>query len=70
MTWLPGELAFSFGSGIAQAVAVSKGIIQKVDSNVEVFSFSGPATRVIDLKGRTATRGIIDSHNHMRWLTA
>jgi len=50
---------------IAQAVSISKGIIQKVGTDLEVSSFNGPATRVIDLKGLTVTPGIIDAHNHM-----
>lgn len=50
---------------IAQAVLISKGIIQKVGTDSEVSSFIGPRTQVIDLKGRTVTPGIIDAHNHM-----
>jgi predicted amidohydrolase YtcJ len=50
---------------IAQAVSISKGIIQKVGMDLDVSSFIGPNTRVIDLKGRTVTPGIIDAHNHM-----
>lgn len=50
---------------IAQAVSISKGIIQKVGTDLEVSSFKGPLTQVIDLKGRTVTPGIIDAHNHM-----
>lgn len=50
---------------IAQALAISKGIIEKVGTDLEVSSFNGPATQVIDLKGRAVTPGIIDAHNHM-----
>ena len=50
---------------IAQAVSISKGRIQKVGTDLEVSSFNGPMTQVIDLKGRTVTPGIIDAHNHM-----
>lgn len=50
---------------IAQAVSISKGIIQKVGTDSEASSFIGPNTRVINLKGRTVTPGIIDAHNHM-----
>jgi len=52
---------------IAQAVAISQGLIQKVGTDLEVSPFNGPATRVIDLKGRTVTPGIIDAHNHMMY---
>lgn len=52
---------------VAQAVAVSKGVIQKVGTNLEVSSFNGPATQVIDLRGHTVTPGIIDAHNHMMY---
>jgi hypothetical protein len=50
---------------MAQAVSISKGIIQKVGTDLEVSSFNGSTTQVIDLKGRTVTPGIIDAHNHM-----
>ena len=50
---------------LAQAISISKGIIQKVGTNAEVLPFIGPATRVIDVKGSTVTPGIIDAHNHM-----
>lgn len=58
-------LTVDSNDGIAQAVSISKGIIQKVGTDVEVSSFNGPTTQVIDLKGRTVTPGIIDAHNHM-----
>ena len=50
---------------LARAISISKGIIQKVGTNAEVLPFIGPTTRVIDVKGRTVTPGIIDAHNHM-----
>jgi predicted amidohydrolase YtcJ len=50
---------------IAQAVALSKGLIQKVGADPDVSSFIGPNTKVVNLKGRTVTPGIIDAHNHM-----
>jgi len=52
---------------VAQAVAISKGIIQKVGTDMEISSFNGPATQVVDLRGRTVTPGIIDAHNHMMY---
>ncbi len=50
---------------VAEALAVSQGKIQKVGSDLEIAPLRGPNTRIIDLKGRTVTPGIIDAHNHM-----
>jgi predicted amidohydrolase YtcJ len=49
---------------VAEAVAISGGKIIVVGSNKEVRQRMGKTTRVIDLHGRTATPGLIDSHNH------
>jgi|tagenome__1003787_1003787.scaffolds.fasta_scaffold20988253_6 predicted amidohydrolase YtcJ len=49
---------------IAQAVAISKGKIIAVGSNADVQSRAANGARVIDLHGRTATPGLIDSHGH------
>jgi predicted amidohydrolase YtcJ len=49
----------------ARAISISQGNIQKVGTDAEVLPFIGPKTRVIDLRGRTVTPGIIDAHNHM-----
>ncbi|MBI5969234.1 MAG: amidohydrolase family protein, partial [Deltaproteobacteria bacterium] len=52
---------------VVQAVAISKGVIQKLGTNLEVSSFKGLTTQAMDLKGRTVTPGIIDAHNHMMY---
>jgi len=49
---------------IAQAVAISNGRITAVGSAADVRVFVGPQTRVIDLRGRVVTPGLIDSHVH------
>ena len=49
---------------IAQAVAIAGSRIVAVGTNDEMRSRIGPATRVIDLAGRTATPGLIDTHVH------
>jgi len=49
---------------IAQAVAIAGGKIVAVGSNDAVKSRVGASTRVIDLHGRTATPGLIDTHLH------
>jgi predicted amidohydrolase YtcJ len=49
---------------IAQAVAIGSGAITAVGSAADVRAFVGPQTRVIDLRGRVVTPGLIDSHVH------
>jgi len=53
-------------SSIAQAVAVRDGKFLAVGSDADVKRFSGPATKVIDLGGRTVVPGLNDSHTHFR----
>ena len=49
---------------IVEAVAVLGNKIVAVGSNDEVKEFTGPETKVINLGGKTAMPGIIDSHTH------
>jgi len=49
---------------IAEAVAIAQGKIVAVGSAAEIQRRAGPATRVIDLHGLTATPGLIDTHGH------
>ena len=52
---------------VAQALAVRQGIIVKVGSDAEVLEFAGnaPGIRIVNLHGRTATPGLIDTHAHI-----
>jgi len=50
---------------IAQAVAVKFGRILAVGTNEEIKGLIGKNTKVIDLKGRTAIPGLMDSHCHI-----
>jgi predicted amidohydrolase YtcJ len=49
---------------VSEAIAVKDGKILNVGSDEEMSKLSGPRTRVIDLKGRTATPGLISTHDH------
>jgi predicted amidohydrolase YtcJ len=49
---------------IAETVAISGGKIIAVGSNAEIQQRAAKGTRVIDLHGRTAIPGLIDSHGH------
>jgi predicted amidohydrolase YtcJ len=50
---------------IAQAVAIRQGNILAVGSDEEILHLAGNKAKVIDLHGRTATPGLIDSHAHL-----
>lgn len=49
---------------IAEAVAIRDGKIVAVGPSANIRGLSGPATRTIDLGGRTMIPGLIDSHMH------
>jgi predicted amidohydrolase YtcJ len=49
----------------AQAVAVWRGRVLAVGTDAEVKALVGPGTKVIDLGGRRAVPGFIDSHVHL-----
>ena len=51
-------------STVAEAVAVRAGRIVAVGRNATIRTLAGPATRVIDARGRTVIPGLIDSHVH------
>jgi predicted amidohydrolase YtcJ len=50
---------------IGQAIAIRDGKVLKVGSDAAVLALAGSQTRVMDLHGRTATPGLIDSHAHV-----
>lgn len=52
-------------TGLARAVAVTRGRIVAVGSARAVGALRGPATRVVDLHGRALLPGLTDSHVHV-----
>ena len=48
----------------AEALAVRDGRIAAIGRSADIRALAGPATRVIDLSGRTVIPGLIDSHIH------
>jgi predicted amidohydrolase YtcJ len=50
----------SFG----QAIAISDGKVSAIDGNERIMRRRGPATKVIDGRGRTVIPGLNDSHMH------
>ncbi len=49
---------------VAQAVAVQQGRVAAVGTDAQIQPYVGPATHVVDLRGRTVVPGLIDSHFH------
>ena len=49
---------------IAEAIAVTGGKFDAVGKTADIQKLAGPATRVIDLHGRTVIPGLEDSHLH------
>jgi predicted amidohydrolase YtcJ len=50
---------------LAQAVAVRGERVMAVGTNQDIGRLAGPATRRIDLRGRTVLPGLIDNHMHL-----
>jgi hypothetical protein len=48
----------------AEAVAVQEGKVLKLGSTDELKKLAGPATRLVDLGGKTVVPGLIDAHCH------
>ncbi len=47
-----------------QAIAISDGKVTATGANEEILGLRGPATRIIDGRGRTVIPGLNDSHMH------
>jgi len=53
------------GLGVAEALAVTGHTITAVGSDAEIAAYIGPDTEVIELSGRYAGPGFIESHAHL-----
>jgi hypothetical protein len=49
----------------AEAVAIANGVFTAVGRDNEVMQEAGPATKIVDLKGRRVLPGLIDNHLHI-----
>lgn len=56
------------GTPVAQAIAVRGDRIAAVGSNTQIQRMAGPATKIVDLKGRLAIPGFIEGHGHFAGL--
>src|SRR5262245_44574872 len=61
---LNGKVVTLEAPGIVEALAVRDGKISALGSSADIRKLAGSTTRVIDLGGRTAIPGLIDSHMH------
>ena len=52
---------------IFKAMAIRNGRIIKLGEDAEIKLLAGPGCRMIDLKGKTATPGLVDSHYHVMY---
>ena len=52
---------------ICRGRGIANGRILAVGSNEEIQAYAGRNTKVVDLKGRLAVPGLIDSHAHFIW---
>lgn len=58
-------LTIDSANSLAEALAVKDGRIEAVGQAAVVRKLKGPATRVIDLRGKTLLPGFIDGHSHI-----
>jgi predicted amidohydrolase YtcJ len=57
-------LTVDASDSVAQAVAIAGGRIVAVGTSDQIRARIGPQTEIIDLRGRAATPGLIDTHVH------
>ena len=66
MVLFPGRvLTVDSRDSIAEGLAIRDGKIVAVGTDRDILRLAGAATQRVDLHGRTATPGLIDSHAHI-----
>ncbi|KAA2236874.1 amidohydrolase [Salinarimonas soli] len=60
-----GRIFLGMAEGVAEAVALWAGRVLATGRASEIEALRGPATRVVDLRGRLATPGLYDAHMHL-----
>ncbi len=58
------KIATNGAPSFVEAIAISDGKVTAIGGNEEILRLRGPATRVIDGRGRTVIPGLNDSHMH------
>ncbi|MBQ0824249.1 amidohydrolase [Microvirga sp. HBU67558] len=60
-----GRVFLGFSEQVTEAIALWAGQVLAAGTSADMEPLIGPATRVIDLRGRLATPGLCDSHMHL-----
>ncbi len=60
-----GRVFVAYGAPVAEAIALWSGKVLAVGSSSDMEPLIGPATRVIELRGRLATPGLFEAHAHL-----
>jgi predicted amidohydrolase YtcJ len=58
------KIATNAAPSFVEAIALSDGKVTAIGGNEEILRLQGPATNVIDCRGRTVIPGLNDSHMH------
>ncbi|MBL8570730.1 MAG: amidohydrolase [Phreatobacter sp.] len=60
-----GRVFVAYGEPVAEAVALWSGKVLAVGSSADIEPLIGPATKVVELRGRLATPGLFEAHAHL-----
>jgi predicted amidohydrolase YtcJ len=60
-----GRVFVAYGEPVAEAIALWAGKVLAVGSSADMEPLIGPATRIVELRGRLATPGLFEAHAHL-----